>query len=615
MLQISAGRFFRPAAPLNQHTHRRTIYTNALLAHLPPLELPVGVITASTEVDAVSTAMLEAVDRLEAQHADGTDEFLIATGGTELIDDVAYVATFFLNRTFTRDHDQVHRFVSREPPAGRSGGAAALFPGLFDPRQSVTAAEVDALKQQMGELIALDARDFLRAMRVIRRTVDATRRAIDDPTGAYTDLVAALESLADAELSTPVTWERYDSKKRKIIDAALAGGDQALAERVRTAILEADRAGLKRQFISSTLARVSPAYYRREALEAVRPPQSAHLERMLSIAYDIRSSRSHVLEDLGDEAWVFTDGAETVFEPHSGQVLTLAGLWRLVRHVVRRFIADAPKPDPEPWDYRDALPGIIKAQLAPQLWIGQPHGFHATTAEMWFNGVAEALIEWHAGHLPEGFDLSKVVRKIEALVPAMRDGGPKTAMVGIYALWHEWSDPKDHADGVQAFLETHGACLDEPSPVAFAMRLLGRTNRAKWTVDQWVELAAARRAARLKGKEAPLPATIDAVLQLEAADQLEAVGRHDEAVTFAAHAVEECPGREDLIEWEERLLAGDHDPNFAWPRLLFGLEPDGEAAAEMAQDEAQPAPPDRASETATDDAGTDSAPPQAPGAS
>ena len=40
-------------------------------------------------------------------------------------------------------------------------------------------------------------------MRVIRNAVDATRRAIDDPTGAYTDLVAALESLADDDLTTP----------------------------------------------------------------------------------------------------------------------------------------------------------------------------------------------------------------------------------------------------------------------------------------------------------------------------------------------------------------------------------------------------------------------------
>jgi hypothetical protein len=39
---------------------------------------------------------------------------------------------------------------------------------------------------------------------------------------------------------------------------------------------------------------------------------------------------------------------------------------------------------------------------------------------------------------------------------------------------------------------------------------------------------------------------------------------------FAANAVEESPGHEDLLEWERRLVAGNHDPNFSCHKLLFG---------------------------------------------
>ena len=81
---------------------------------------------------------------------------------------------------------------------------------------------------------------------------------------------------------------------------------------------------------------------------------------MLGIAYDVRSRRSHVLTDLGEEVWVFTDGAETAFEPNFREIFALAGLWRLVRHVVRRYVIGATKTSPEPWDYRGSLPGIIK---------------------------------------------------------------------------------------------------------------------------------------------------------------------------------------------------------------------------------------------------------------
>jgi hypothetical protein len=251
------------------------------------------------------------LDRLEAERWDGTHEIRVATSGDELIDDVAYVMTFVLNRTFSREHDQVHRLVPPEGARGRRRGAASLFPSLFDPGQAILPGELDDLKQIMDNLLALDRTDFARVMRVIRSAVDATRRALDDPTGAYTDLVAALESLSADELTTPTTWDRYDPRKRKIIDAALEGVPRELDEKIRTAVLEADRAGLKRRFVSSTMAQISPDYYRNEARGTVLPPRAPDIERMLGIAYDIRSRRSHVLKDLGDEAWVFTDDAET----------------------------------------------------------------------------------------------------------------------------------------------------------------------------------------------------------------------------------------------------------------------------------------------------------------
>jgi hypothetical protein len=271
MLQTAAGRYFRPDVPIGEHIHRRTLYSNAWLADSEPVKLPVGTVTGGTELEEVSTAMIEAVDRLEKKRMDGTDDFHVATGGDELIDDIAYVMTFVLNLTFSRHGDQVRNLVAREGTTGRRRAGAALFPRLFDPRQVVTPEEMIEVGEFMTALLELHREDFARAMRVIRTAVDATRRAIDDPTGAYTDLVAALESLADEDLTTPTTWDRYDGRKRKILDKVLKGKDPELAEEIRQAVLEADRVGLKRRFVASTLSRISPAYYRSEAVGVLRP--------------------------------------------------------------------------------------------------------------------------------------------------------------------------------------------------------------------------------------------------------------------------------------------------------------------------------------------------------
>jgi hypothetical protein len=83
-------------------------------------------------------------------------------------------------------------------------------------------------------------------------------------------------------------------------------------------------------------------------------------------------------------------------------------------------------------------------------------------------------------------------------------------------------------------------------------------------------LADSRRAARVQGKEAPLPAAIDTLIQIEAADQMEAAGDHHAAIRLAAYAVEECPGDEAVLLWEQQLLAGNHEPNFDVHTWLFG---------------------------------------------
>lgn len=54
-----------------------------------------------------------------------------------------------------------------------------------------------------------------------------------------------------------------------------------------------------------------------------------------------------------------------------------------------------------------------------------------------------------------------------------------------------------------------------------------------------------------------LPPAVDAPLQVCAGERLISEGRHDEALPFARHAVEELSGRDYLIAWEAKVVAGD----------------------------------------------------------
>jgi hypothetical protein len=143
-------------------------------------------------------------------------------------------------------------------------------------------------------------------------------------------------------------------------------------------------------------------------------------------------------------------------------------------------------------------------------------------------------------------------------------------MVGIYKIWHAHTAPELHREDAADFLDKYSGALVAPSMTAFATQLLV-TGLPDWTAEEYRALADERRAERSKGKGGqPLPRQIDAALQTEAADLLERAGRHDEAIEHARLAVEELPGNQRLIDWEARLVAGNHDPHSDLRAVLFG---------------------------------------------
>lgn len=311
MLQIVTKQYFRPGVPLHETLHRRVLHTNRVFLNTDPIDLPVGRLLPSDGHGPVSQVTLEVTEFLEAEELDGSRQTQVATGGDELVSDLADVLSFGLNGTFSTDLEMVKRLVPATDERPSRNSAAGHFRGTFDRGDLVSGDDLDDLRGFMSGLLALRRPEFEASMRAIRRVVAATRRAVTDPTSAYVDLVAALESLSASE-AKPMPWNALDAKKRAIIDGAIKSFDDEQRETVRTAVLRAERAGLKRRFVEFAISGVSPRYFRAEAEAALRPPRRADLDRMLKLAYDIRSRSVHTLRELPAEVWVIGDRAETI---------------------------------------------------------------------------------------------------------------------------------------------------------------------------------------------------------------------------------------------------------------------------------------------------------------
>ncbi|GAA2698448.1 hypothetical protein GCM10010428_81270 [Actinosynnema pretiosum subsp. pretiosum] len=79
----------------------------------------------------------------------------------------------------------------------------------------------DDLSAFITDLLALNRKVYERAMRAMRRIVTASERVAEDPTLAYTDYVVALESLSAGFEVAQSTWERLDSRRRRVLDPVL----------------------------------------------------------------------------------------------------------------------------------------------------------------------------------------------------------------------------------------------------------------------------------------------------------------------------------------------------------------------------------------------------------
>jgi hypothetical protein len=580
MLQIVTGMYFRPGVRLNSTVHRAVLYTNRGFLRGDEIELPVGKLLPSTGFPRVSTVTVSVTEHLEAELPDGRDDILIATSGTELIDDLADVLSFALNAVFSRDHDLVHRLVPASP-ADRRSSVSKQLRGTFDQLLIVTDAEIEGVHGFMTTLLALQRPEFEATMKAIRRIVRAWQKVADDPTIAYTDIVAALESLSAMDQAIPVpTWQNVDGRKRKLIDTALEGSDESTAGKVRQAVIEAEYAGARMRFIEFILANVSPAFYREEATDAIRPIRGADLRRAVDLAYDIRSRNVHALTDLPPEAWVFTGGADTESPPGVGLMLSLEGLSRLARHVVHSYVASAPTGTDATFNWRAAIPGQMKAELAPQYWIWRPEGLNKDTAALYLDGFIRHLNDVKASRAVGVADMNGVLGRIETLAPSMAASPAGTAMVALYFLWHRNLPPENHRSGAPAFLAKYEKALMAPSVTAFAAGLL-TGDLPVWSHDQWIALASSRRQERATKKSAQsLPPALDAVLMVMVTHMLLDAGQESAAAQMAAWAVEEMPGHKALCAWEASVAAGQPPIKIDLTALILGTEPEAEAAPE-----------------------------------
>lgn len=566
MLQISTGKFFKGEA---HETLRRAIYYTNYRIFLGDklIETQAGSLQPVFGVHGLRAFTCEIIERIEKLPGGPYSGEITATGGDTLINDFAAIVSFALNITCTADLDLARRLVTNERPSlGADLVPQKYVPRMFDRAVDWQLGDVEDLQRFVSDLMALERESYEGAMRAIRRYVIGAHRISDDVNLAYALFVMSIESLAQKFDGFEPTWNDYDQTKRQRIDDALGTLPDTVANKVRVAVLANEHMAIARRFREFALAHVDPAFFRKEAQTAVNAISRPDLSIALRQAYSIRSNYVHHLQEI-PRLLAEIDGFHESMVVDGQPALTFTGLTRVARHVIKTFVARAPKMEMEEFDWRMDLPGKLPMRMAPQYWIHNPQGFNATTAQQYLVAFIGQVVEHILQPSAELTDIRPVLEKVEALVPGLAKPAQRIPMLALYFLFNVFVPEDIRSAEYPKLLETYRNDFETPSIISLAVHLLTDQN-PDWSLPEMEELHGRYFRERHYATTLDLGRILEAAFSLNLAEQSRVAGKSTRARELIAFAVEACPKHVGLQSFEA-LSQKDDLATIRWQVILL----------------------------------------------
>ena len=567
MLQIATGKLFTRAAE-RINALRGVLHTNLWLHADGPIETAAGRLLSTSVLGGTAPLVFEMSEQIEAPESG--EGVLISHGVDSYLVDFAALVSFKLNVICAPDFELVTRLTS-----GRRGLAAAAAPSdlvkrCFDQRVFCLEEEASVLKGFIADLIGLERKSFLAAMRAIRTYVTGLHRMGDDLDLAYTLFVAALESLAQGFDGHQGQWEDYEDAKRARIDLALAAADADTTAKVRAAVLENEYVKLAHRFRSFTLAHIASSFFREQASGVDYPASKYELPDALRMAYEMRSRYVHNLAELPRQLTI-RGTAHEIVRWDGRSMLSFAGLTRLARHVIGEFIARQPKLEKEVYDYSLERAGIVQLPIAEQYWVHNVESLTATNIaerlEAFLNQLALAVFDKSAGVT----DIRTVLERAATLAPQMAPA-KRRAFVALHVLVNCLAAEEQQMPGWKAVVEKYGPDLNAPSVEGALVRLFRPA--ADWPIDEHKDMLEQHAARRLRNKGLRVHKVFEAALWLTLAERQRGQGNEMDARTSIAMAVEALPGRQKLRALEEEF---NINTPIDWRDLLVPVQSEASA--------------------------------------
>ncbi|WP_439832603.1 hypothetical protein [Aeromonas caviae] len=568
MLQICSGKLFKKEIQYRNNL-RGVIYTNLRLFGDDKIDTAAGSLLPTSSLGESNTIVYEIEELIESSgQGPGV---LISHGVDPYILDFSILLSFILNCTAYPSYTLTDRLLGGQRGISTHSRPNDVVKQVFDKDIYLQESDKEHLIEFTKHLIGLERSTYIGVMRAIRTYVTGIHRIADDFELAYTLLVASIESLAqdfDGHISS---WDDYDQSKRRIIDNALYSAEEAISENVRKAILSIEHSSLSRRFRDFSLQHITPEFFREESIGSINPISKFDLTKALKNAYQARSQYIHNLKKLPDLLTTHDSHSETC-RIGNETWLTIQGLSRLARHVLKNFIKSQLTVDSEEYDYSLERAGVIQFPLAPQYWVGNTVIYEGSGSKKieGFLSQLSGLME----NKPNATitDLKDLLSEVEIKIHELKKID-KRQYITLYLLFNGLLPEEQQMKNVDKFSSMFDKEFKDATSEALLLNLLFNIESPWDTTTQYDCLMN-----YFKNRDNKLnfraPKVIEAGMILKLAERYRSDKDHNKAMELIAIAVENYPDHKSLREFEEDFKV--NKSTIEWSKVLLPKNEDGD---------------------------------------
>ncbi len=555
MLQINTGKLFtRDISRTNQL--RGILYSNGWIVRDDDILTAAGTLRSAGSGPHNSAIVYELLENIEKEK-EGPG-VLISHTVKPYLDDMAAVASFYLGVLVSPDHDLVQRMIDGTSHLSAHDQPRKFVQRFFDKQVPLSPEDGSAFSDFIAQLLGLERKHFLGAMRAIRTYVAAFHSLSSDLGLSYTLLVSAAETLSQKFDDYESEWSDVDDQKKHRIDKAMEGVPEARANAVREAIVQSDHVALSRRYGEFVLASVGPKYFR--GIEP-KPISKWELPIALKQAYAFRSKYIHSAKPLPDPLTMPMKDWETT-EVDRRPALTFQGLSRLTRHVIIHFVENGQKIDQEVYDYSLERAGIAQMQLAAQYWVARPIA-EAEHVKQRLEGFLGQLATFYLSNPRTPLtDLRPIMGSLRDMF-AQAKASHRPSIYALYLLFNALAGSEVAAEDWQDFCNKHSNLFDQPTGETLIARTI--LEDASWDISVHEKAYKNYWDQRLSRSGLHAPKFFEAAASLTLAERYRQNGDLDSVQLYVSSAVECYPECKILIAFE---AASDFSDKISWREIL-----------------------------------------------